>query len=93
MALATLKYGDGDFNKTIRAAVFYGRDGDSIVSMAGTLFGAIYSVNSIPEHLRRVSDEVNYRNFKNLVAEFVKTIERILDKDTTRFNCKQGSIR
>lgn len=92
-ALGALKYGDGDFNKTLHAAVFYGRDCDSIAGMAATLYGALYGVAAVPEKLCSVSDSANRRDFNKLAQKFTKVIEEIVAKDAQRFNNRKKAVQ
>lgn len=85
VALAALKYGDGDFYKTIEASVFYGRDCDSIAGMSCSLYGAIYGVDAIPLSLRKGVDAANRRDFSAVAATFTRTVENIYEKDNVRF--------
>ena len=89
VALAALKWGGGEFLRTIQASVFYGRDCDSIAGMAGSLFGAIFGTLSIPEKLRGAVDRANRRNFAGLAAEFTPLIGRILGRDERRLAARK----
>jgi len=93
VALAALKYGAGDFLKTIRAAVFYGRDCDSIAGMAGALWGAIYGVCGISQNLRSASDSANRRDFGKLAADFHSVILKILENDAKRLRDRENACR
>lgn len=92
VALAALRYGEGDFAKTIRAAVFYGRDCDSIAGMACGLYGAVLGARAIPVGLRRASDKANQRNFGRLAASFAMVIREILEQDIRRYRSRRRSI-
>jgi len=81
VALAVLKYGAGDFHKTLKAGVFYGRDCDSIAGMALGLYGAIYGEGALPKELRDASDVANRRNFKILADEFHDAAMKIIAED------------
>jgi ADP-ribosylglycohydrolase len=92
VALAALGYGRADFLKTLRAAVFYGRDCDSIAGMAATLWGAVYGIHRIPERLRVSSDQANRRNFGELAAHFEKTIHDIFARDAKRWEARRREL-
>jgi hypothetical protein len=81
VALAALLYGDGDFHKTLRAAVCYGRDSDSIAGMACGLYGGIHGVEALPARLRTDSDAANKRCFADLAARFADTVSAIHEDD------------
>ena len=86
VALALFRYGNGDFLRTLRAAVLYGRDADSIAGIACGLTGALGGVQQIPAELRAASDEANRRDFTGISAEFHATVLQILARDRTRWN-------
>jgi ADP-ribosylglycohydrolase len=81
VALAALKYGAGDFLKTIGVAVRYGRDCDSIAGMACGLWGALFGDEAIPLSLRSNCDEANQRDFGALASTFAETVKAIWQKD------------
>jgi len=84
VALAVLAYGEGDFLKTLRAGVCYGRDCDSIASMACGLYGALNGDASFPENLIRELDSANRRVFKDMSDVFSKTVRTIHGQDEVR---------
>jgi ADP-ribosylglycohydrolase len=92
VALAALRYGDGDFFKTLRAAVYYGRDCDSIASMACCLYGAIYGVGVLPATLRAACDTANRRDFGAIADLFTGSVQAILGKDADRFANRQRAL-
>jgi ADP-ribosylglycohydrolase len=93
VAAAALKYGGGDFLKTIRAAVEYGRDCDSIAGMACGLFGALYGVAKIPASLRTAVDAANRRDFAKLAKDFYAVVQDIHAKDAARFDARSKAIK
>jgi len=92
VALAALRYGEGDFSKTVRAAVYYGRDCDSIAGMACCLFGAIYGLDALPSALCAACDAANRRSFGTLADRFTETIHVVLRKDAERFANRQRTL-
>jgi ADP-ribosylglycohydrolase len=88
-ALAALRYGAGDFNRTLAAGVFYGNDCDSIAGIACGLYGALFGADSIPSGLKNESDRVNRRSFSNLAGQLVETAQLIFAKDRARFERRQ----
>lgn len=74
VALACLRYGDGDYLKTLRASVRYGRDCDTIAGMASGLYGALYGVASLPDALRTASDAANRRDYADMGRQFTQVI-------------------
>ena len=92
VALAALKYGDGDFIRTIRSSVIYGRDCDSIAGMSCCLYGALFGTASLPQDLRSAVDQANRRNYGALARGFAETVLRILEKDQQDFEGRQRAI-
>ena len=84
VALAALVFGAGDFYRTIRAAVFYGRDCDSIAGMACGLSGALHGVAGLPADLCQATDRGNRRNFAALAASLMPVVTQVLEADSAR---------
>lgn len=92
VALAVLKYGNNDFNKTLKAGCFYGNDTDSISEMACGLFGALNGVHAIPEKLRSDSNAANKRDFSALGEQLYHAVVQITKKDISRIGVKQKAV-
>lgn len=88
VAIAALAYGDGDFCKTLRAAVCYGRDCDSIAGMACGLYGALFGANAMPHVLMEACDRTNRRDYKEMATSFERTIRAIHHADVVSFQRK-----
>jgi ADP-ribosylglycohydrolase len=86
IALAALKWGQGDFLRTVKAAVSYGRDCDSTAAMACGLLGAIYGQSAIPISLREASNAANRRDWNATAVKFTETILEITKSDRLIFN-------
>ena len=76
-----LKIGGDDFSKVIGETVAMGMDNDCTAATAGSIFGAAYGVDAIPEHW--------YKNFNNKSRSFLIGIESfaiddMLDRFTTQ---------
>jgi ADP-ribosylglycohydrolase len=80
-ALAALKWGEGDFLKTLRGSVCYGRDADSIAGMACALCGGLLGRDALPDGLCRDLDSANRRDFGQLVESFAETVRGIAARD------------
>ena len=52
IALGMLVIAGGDFSEAVLGAVNYGRDSDSIATMAAAISGALGGVDSVPQHWR-----------------------------------------
>jgi len=48
LALGMLVLGDGDYRQSVLGGVNYGRDSDSIATMAGAISGALHGVEGVP---------------------------------------------
>ena len=91
-ALAVLKYGAGDFIKTLQAGVCYGRDCDSIAGMACGLYGTIYGRSGLTEGLCTEVDKANKRDFAGLAEKFADTIVAIAKKDKERATAHDAAL-
>ena len=92
VALAALKYGDGDFLKTLRAGVCYGRDCDSIAGMACGLYGALFGNTTFPETLTRELADVNRRDFEALADRFSTTARAVFERDQERHTSRAQAM-
>ncbi|MCH8511798.1 MAG: ADP-ribosylglycohydrolase family protein [Kiritimatiellae bacterium] len=92
VALAALKYGDGDFLKTLRAGVCYGRDCDSIAGMACGLYGALFGNDTFPETLTRELKEANRRDFNQLADTFSATVRNVFTRDQQRHDARNKAM-
>lgn len=92
VALAALKYGEGEFLKTLRAAVCYGRDCDSIAGMACGLFGAIFGPAQFPRTLTEALAEANRRDFDAIASSFLDTACTVFNADRKRFHSRQAAM-
>lgn len=52
LALGMLVLGGGDYRRAVLGGVNYGRDSDSIATMAGALAGALHGVDAVPAEWR-----------------------------------------
>ena len=92
VAFAALRYGQGDALKTLKASVCYGRDCDSIASMAMGLFGGLYGVDALPSTLCTHVDQANRRNFGEISSVFLPVIQEILANDRKDLDHRERSI-
>ncbi|MFD0152398.1 ADP-ribosylglycohydrolase family protein [Streptomyces sp. NPDC055721] len=57
IALGMLLVGEGDYRRTVLGSVNYGRDCDSIATMAGAIVGALYGESAVPaDWAKRVAE-------------------------------------
>jgi ADP-ribosylglycohydrolase len=81
IALACLQYGEGDYMKTLKASLFYGRDGETIAAVSTSLLAAIKGKKIIPEKLKQEVDAVNKRNYAAMAKVLLETITAITKQD------------
>jgi ADP-ribosylglycohydrolase len=93
VALAALKYGGTRFGKVLKAAVFYGRDCDSIASMAAGLYGAVYGAGRVPSRLKADADRANGRDFARMAARFTSAVRAVAVKDQARFRQHLSAVK
>jgi ADP-ribosylglycohydrolase len=91
IALAALKYGNGDYFKTLKAGIFYGRDAETIAAVATSLLSALKGPGTVPEKLKKEVDTVNRRDYAQLAAGFFDTIKKIYAKDKERLE-RRGEV-
>lgn len=89
VCLAMLKWGNGDFYKTITASVMYGNDNDCIAGMALGLLGALNGMKIIPEKLKKDSEIINKRDFTSIANQLSNTALEIYKKDLEIYNAKK----
>jgi ADP-ribosylglycohydrolase len=81
IALACLQYGNGDYMKTLKASLFYGRDGETIAAVSTSLLAAIKGEPIIPAKLKQEVDEVNKRNYAAIAKGLFESAKVIFEKD------------
>lgn len=92
VALAALKWSRGDFMRALRVCVFYGQDCESIAAHAAGLCGALSGVATVPEGLRRASDEMNRRD-RIAAARTLVNIARVVQaKDVARLGARGAAL-
>lgn len=57
--IAGLKFGQGDFEKTLSFIINYGRDNDTVGAIVGMILGAKDGFSQLPEHLKNEALSVN----------------------------------
>lgn len=84
VALAALKYGNGDYMKTLKASLFYGRDAESIAAVATSILAAVKGASIVPESLKSGVDTANRRHYAETARTFLATVTAIYAKDKER---------
>jgi ADP-ribosylglycohydrolase len=81
IALACLIYGNGNYIKTLKASLFYGRDGETIAAVSTSLLAAISGKKIVPEKLKQELNAVNKRNYTNIAKSLYETVKIVYAKD------------
>ncbi len=92
VALAALLWGAGDFPRTLQAAVFYGRDCDSIAGMAGSLCGALRGTAALPADLVAASNAANRRDWYALADRLHGVAIACLERDRSRLAARSAAL-
>ena len=92
VALAALRYGQGNFLNTLRAAVTYGRDADSIAGIAAGLCGGLVGQAGIPAKLITASHQANRRDWPAMAKTFAQGIGKIWKADRIRQQRRQKML-
>ncbi|MFH8927933.1 ADP-ribosylglycohydrolase family protein [Streptomyces pristinaespiralis] len=84
IALGMLLVNDGDYRRTVLASVNYGRDCDSIATMAGAIAGAMSGEAAVPEEWARQVAEASRVDLHAPAAELAAVAREIHARDTQR---------
>ncbi|MET8970713.1 ADP-ribosylglycohydrolase family protein [Streptomyces hydrogenans] len=84
IALGMLLVGEGDYRRTVLGAVNYGRDCDSIATMAGAVAGALHGEAAVPaEWVKRVA-EASRLDLHAPAAALAAVAHEVFARDTAR---------
>ncbi|NDE71439.1 MAG: ADP-ribosylglycohydrolase family protein [Actinobacteria bacterium] len=86
LALAMVTVAKGDYKESVLGGVNYGRDSDSIATMAGAICGAMYGKSVIPIEWLETVERESKRDFTATGELIAKIAEEIHRKDQTRFD-------
>ncbi|MFG3344803.1 ADP-ribosylglycohydrolase family protein [Streptomyces sp. NPDC048018] len=84
VALGMLLVGEGDYRRTVLGAVNYGRDCDSIATMAGALSGALHGESAVPAEWAKRVAEASRLDLHAPAAALTAVTHEIFRRDTTR---------
>lgn len=90
IALGMLTIADGDLKTAILGATNYGRDSDSIATMAGAIAGALQGDRSIPEDWLAQVREANRIDLEGPVQEFARLVPEVRAADRDHLNQVQS---
>ncbi|MCW5515124.1 ADP-ribosylglycohydrolase family protein [Muriicola sp. Z0-33] len=75
--IASLEFGEGDFEKTIQFIVNYGRDNDTVAAVAGMILGAKDGFSGLPKNL---SEEILRVNKEQLGIDLETLASSMVDE-------------
>ncbi|MET7717400.1 ADP-ribosylglycohydrolase family protein [Streptomyces sp. NPDC005407] len=84
IALGMLLVGGGDYRRTVLGAVNYGRDCDSIATMAGAIAGALHGESAVPSDWAKTVAEASRLDLHAPAAALTAVTREIFARDTTR---------
>ena len=84
LALGMLRIADGDYRQAVLGAVNYGRDSDSIATMAGAISGALYGLEAVPADWREQVGEASRLDLEATGREMAVVAQEIFVRDRQR---------
>ncbi|MBT2444611.1 ADP-ribosylglycohydrolase family protein [Streptomyces sp. ISL-36] len=84
VALGMLLVGGGDYRRTVLGSVNYGRDCDSIATMAGALVGALRGESAIPSDCSKQVAEASRLDLHGPAAALTAVAHEVFARDTAR---------
>lgn len=92
VALACFLLADGDAEKTIRYGANFGRDADTIASMAGALVGAFRGVDALPDEWKEKVKQQTDVNQRELAEQLAAVVRRRTEEIAAVIKAVQGSM-
>ncbi|MGW0117378.1 ADP-ribosylglycohydrolase family protein [Streptomyces sp. NPDC003327] len=84
IALGMLLVGEGDFRRTVLGAVNYGRDCDSIATMAGAITGALHGESAVPADWAKRVAEASRLDLHAPAVALTAVAQEVFARDTAR---------
>lgn len=84
IALGMLLVGEGDYRRTVLGAVNYGRDCDSIATMAGALVGALRGESAVPSTWSKHVSEASRLDLHAPAQALAVVAHEVFARDTAR---------
>ncbi|MFF4228359.1 ADP-ribosylglycohydrolase family protein [Streptomyces sp. NPDC001820] len=84
IALGMLLVSGGDYRRTVLGSVNYGRDCDSIATMAGAIAGALHGEAAVPSDWAKSVAEASRLDLHAPATALTAVSREIFDRDTTR---------
>ncbi|MCX4582852.1 ADP-ribosylglycohydrolase family protein [Streptomyces sp. NBC_01481] len=92
IALGMLMVGDGDYRRTVLGAVNYGRDCDSIASMAGAIAGALHGESAVPSDWAKTVAEASRIDLHAPARELAAVAREIFTRDRERRRAHESAF-
>lgn len=92
IALAMLVVGGGDYRRTVLGSVNYGRDCDSIATMAGAVAGALHGESAVPDDWAKRVAEASRLDLHAPAAELTRVTREIFTRDTARRRAHEAAF-
>lgn len=92
IALGFLVVGNGAYKETVLGCVNYGRDSDSIASMAGALVGALGGVKAIPKDWHHEVERASRIDLVKPALELAALSEKVFHRDFERLQAHKSAI-
>ncbi|GAA3382315.1 ADP-ribosylglycohydrolase family protein [Streptomyces racemochromogenes] len=92
IALGMLLVADGRYEASVLGAVNYGRDCDSIATMAGALAGALGGESAVPAAWAKQVAEASRLDLHAPAAELAAVAREVFDRDRTRRRAHEAAF-
>ncbi|MFI1399173.1 ADP-ribosylglycohydrolase family protein [Streptomyces sp. NPDC020681] len=92
IALAMLVVGGGDYRRTVLGAVNYGRDCDSIATMAGAMAGALRGEADIPQDWAKTVAEASRLDLHAPASDLATVTRDIFTRDRERRRAHESAF-
>jgi len=92
VALGMLVAAKGDWSESVLGSVNYGRDADSIASMAGAMAGALHGEVAIPAEWRETVSRSSRLTLREIADELSGVAVEIFAADTRRWEERAGNF-
>ncbi|WP_327322970.1 ADP-ribosylglycohydrolase family protein [Streptomyces sp. NBC_01210] len=92
IALGMLLVGGGDYRRTVLGAVNYGRDCDSIATMAGAIAGALHGESAVPSDWAKTVAEASRIDLHAPARELAAVTREVFTRDTERHRSHESAF-
>ncbi|MET9376466.1 ADP-ribosylglycohydrolase family protein [Streptomyces sp. NPDC002992] len=91
VALGMLLVGEGDYRRTVLGAVNYGRDCDSIATMAGAIVGALHGEPAVPSDWSKQVAEASRLDLHAPAQALAAVAHEVFARDTARHRAHESA--